>query len=102
MRDRAELPGEDAAGRLIPCLRAVAPRLPSSATDTRSASTAGSGTPTGYEDDLPPEQRRFLDENRRFFDAPLPGRTEPLGSPNGATTVGVVGVDTEYVARYRS
>ena len=37
-------------------------------------------------------------DNRRFFTEPLPGRTEPLGTPGGATGLGPVGVDTPLVA----
>lgn len=42
-----------------------------------------------------PEHR---EDNRRFFTEPLPGRTEPLGTPGGATGLGPVGVDTPLVA----
>ncbi|HEY5201966.1 MAG TPA: ferredoxin [Acidothermaceae bacterium] len=50
-----------------------------------------------YEDDLPAALAAYKDDNARFFAVPLPGRTEPLGSPGGASS-GVVGVDTELVA----
>ncbi|XVQ09790.1 indolepyruvate ferredoxin oxidoreductase subunit alpha [Spirillospora sp. CA-255316] len=33
------------------------------------------------------------DDNRRFFEEVLPGRTTPLGTPGGATAVGPVGAD---------
>ncbi len=41
-----------------------------------------------------PEHR---DDNRQFFELVLPGRAEPLGTPGGASGVGVVGVDTPLV-----
>ncbi|MFF2392831.1 ferredoxin [Nocardia sp. NPDC058114] len=53
-----------------------------------------------YEDDLPPGQEQFVTENVRFFHEPLPGRAEPLGQPGGATSVGVLGVDTVYVREF--
>ena len=53
-----------------------------------------------FEDDLPPGQGQFRAENRRFFDEPLPGRTEPLGDSGSATATGELGVDTAYVAAY--
>ncbi len=51
-----------------------------------------------YEDDLPTEFGAYLADNEEFFTQPLPGRTGPLGSPGGASRVGVVGVDTPMVA----
>ncbi|MFC6010501.1 ferredoxin [Nocardia lasii] len=54
-----------------------------------------------YEDDVPAEQQRFVVENARFFSEPLPGRTEPLGLPGGATALGPVGVDPDFVREYR-
>ncbi|GAA2446262.1 ferredoxin family protein [Actinomadura vinacea] len=33
------------------------------------------------------------DDNRRFFEEILPGRTTPLGTPGGAANVGPVGAD---------
>ncbi|MEV0334406.1 ferredoxin [Nocardia sp. NPDC050717] len=53
-----------------------------------------------YVDDMPEGQEVFVAENRRFFEETLPGRTEALGHPGGATAVGVVGVDTPFVAAY--
>jgi NAD-dependent dihydropyrimidine dehydrogenase PreA subunit len=53
-----------------------------------------------YEDDLPTELEPYKDDNARFFTEPLPGRDEPLGSPGGASRVGVSGADTELVASH--
>ncbi|GAB4583919.1 ferredoxin [Nocardia sp. IFM 10818] len=53
-----------------------------------------------FEDDVPADQEVFIRENARFFDEPLPGRDEPLGDPGGTLKVGVLGVDTPFVARY--
>jgi len=39
----------------------------------------------------------WLDDNRAFFELPLPGRPEPLGDPGGALSVGPLGVDTPLV-----
>lgn len=49
---------------------------------------------------VPEEQARFVADNRLFFEAPLPGRDEPLGAPGGSVNTGPVGVDTEFVADY--
>ncbi|RMI35706.1 ferredoxin [Nocardia stercoris] len=54
-----------------------------------------------YEDDLPPGDEQFAVENARFFTEILPGRTTPLGQPGGATSIGIVGVDTEFVRNYQ-
>ena len=51
-----------------------------------------------YEDDLPPALEPFKDDNARFFDMTLPGRSEPLGSPGGAAKLGAMEGDTELVA----
>jgi NAD-dependent dihydropyrimidine dehydrogenase PreA subunit len=40
----------------------------------------------------------FVEGEREFFDAPLPGRDAPLGAPGGAARVGVIGADTALVA----
>jgi hypothetical protein len=39
----------------------------------------------------------YTHDNARFFTEPLPGRTEPLGSPGGAAKLGPLAVDTELV-----
>lgn len=46
----------------------------------------------GRQDDDP-----HREDNRVFFEVPLPGRDAPLGSPGGAMNVGRLGVDTELV-----
>ena len=51
-----------------------------------------------YEDDLPDKWQAYAGENARFFAGPLPGRSEPLGSPGGAARLGVAGADTPLVA----
>ncbi len=43
------------------------------------------------------EHQAFIADNERFFAEPLPGRTEPIGTPGGATLLGPVGLDTELV-----
>jgi ferredoxin len=40
----------------------------------------------------------WTQDNQRFFDEPLPGRAEPIGSPGGADDFGPAGVDTEFTA----
>jgi NAD-dependent dihydropyrimidine dehydrogenase PreA subunit len=52
------------------------------------------------EDDTPPEDAQFVEENARFFTETLPDRTEPLGSPGGAAMIGPIGVDTPFVHDY--
>ena len=44
-----------------------------------------------------PEFAEFVEDNRRFFLEPLPGRDEPLGAPGGSHAVGPIGVDTDLV-----
>lgn len=44
------------------------------------------------------EDNEFIEDNRRFFTEPLPGRDESLGAPGGAHKVGPIGVDTPMVA----
>lgn len=53
-----------------------------------------------YEDDLPDELTPYLADNATFFAEPLPGRSEPLGSPGGAAKLGAIGTDTELVASH--
>jgi len=53
-----------------------------------------------YEDDLPEELTPYLADNATFFTEPLPGCSEPLGSPGGAAKLGAIGVDTELVASH--
>jgi NAD-dependent dihydropyrimidine dehydrogenase PreA subunit len=36
-----------------------------------------------------------------FFQSVLPSRDTPIGSPNGAASIGPVGVDTELVRQYQ-
>ena len=50
-----------------------------------------------YEDDLPENLVPYLDDNARFFESTLPGRSEPLGSPGGAAKLGALPGDTELV-----
>ena len=51
-----------------------------------------------WETDLPHDERWHIDDNAAFFQTVLPGRSEPLGNPGGAQSVGRVGVDTPLVA----
>ena len=53
-----------------------------------------------YQDDLPDSLQPYKEDNARFFSEPLPGRDEPLGSPGGASRLGVVGADTDLVAAH--
>lgn len=41
----------------------------------------------------------WAEDNKAFFELPLPTRQEPLGNPGGAMGVGVVGVDTPLVTQ---
>ncbi|MEZ0353712.1 indolepyruvate ferredoxin oxidoreductase subunit alpha [Mycobacterium sp. pR1184] len=43
-------------------------------------------------------QPEWIEDNAKFFNAVLPGRTEPLGSPGSASSVGTIGVDTELTS----
>jgi NAD-dependent dihydropyrimidine dehydrogenase PreA subunit len=52
------------------------------------------------DDEFPPPQRAFVEENARFFTDVLPGRAEPLDTPGGAAKVGDIGVDTPFVQRF--
>ena len=51
-------------------------------------------------DDVADIDTPFIAENARFFTEPLPGRSEPLGKPGGAATVGEIDADTPFVAQY--
>ena len=44
----------------------------------------------------------WIDDNARFFNAALPGRPEPLGSPGSASAVGTIGVDTPLTSAHQS
>lgn len=46
---------------------------------------------------IPPQQAEHQDDNARFFETVLPGRTVPLGSPGGARGVGPLEADTPLV-----
>src|SRR5215475_9519765 len=47
---------------------------------------------------VPEDQREFVADNAQFFTVALPGRSEPPGTAGGASTVGPLGVDTDFVA----
>ena len=49
---------------------------------------------------VPDDQHEFVADNARFFREPLPGREDALGSAGGASGIGRLGVDTEFVANY--
>jgi NAD-dependent dihydropyrimidine dehydrogenase PreA subunit len=51
--------------------------------------------------DITEDQTDFKEGESEFFDKPLPGRDEPLGSPGGADSVGAIGVDIELVASFK-
>lgn len=44
----------------------------------------------------------FMQDSKEFFELPLPGRSEPLGDPGGATALGDLGMDTPLVADHES
>jgi NAD-dependent dihydropyrimidine dehydrogenase PreA subunit len=46
------------------------------------------------------DQREFVDDNARFFTEPLPGLSEPVGTPGSASDLGPLGVDTPLVSGY--
>jgi NAD-dependent dihydropyrimidine dehydrogenase PreA subunit len=48
------------------------------------------------------EDKAAFDDNARFFDEPLPGRSEALGDPGGAGPLGLVGADTIFVASHHT
>lgn len=41
----------------------------------------------------------WAQDNADFFESILPGRSEPLGSPGGASSLGKIGVDTPLVTK---
>jgi hypothetical protein len=41
--------------------------------------------------------RACVEDNERFFTEPLPATSAPLGSPGGASRLGVLGKDTALV-----
>lgn len=43
------------------------------------------------------EHLAFVEDNRRFFVEPLPGRDAPLGTPGGSHKTGRIGADTPLV-----
>jgi NAD-dependent dihydropyrimidine dehydrogenase PreA subunit len=47
---------------------------------------------------VPEDKQEFAIDNARFFEEPLPGRDEPIGAPGGASALGAVGTDTEFIA----
>ncbi len=47
-----------------------------------------------------PDFEAHVDDNARFFTDVLSGRDEPVGDPGGAMTSGVIGVDTDLVAKH--
>ena len=49
---------------------------------------------------VPAGQEEFVADNARFFAAPLPGQDEALGDAGGSAATGVIGVDTELVAKW--
>ncbi len=49
-----------------------------------------------------PDFEAHVDDNARFFTDVLSGRDEPVGDPGGAMSSGVIGVDTELVAKHEA
>ena len=47
-----------------------------------------------------PGEEEFVADNARFFEAPLPGRSEAIGNAGGSAATGVIGVDTEFAAKW--
>ena len=47
---------------------------------------------------MPPQWSDYLRDNASFFEDPLPGHDEPLGSPGGAARLGPLSVDAPLVA----
>jgi len=50
-----------------------------------------------YDADVPDESAGAVDSNRAFFELVLPGQDAPLHNPGGASRVGPIEADTEYV-----
>jgi NAD-dependent dihydropyrimidine dehydrogenase PreA subunit len=50
----------------------------------------------------PDDKSAFIDDNRRFFAEPLPGRDEPIGQPGSSEMQGPIGEDTELVRDWPS
>jgi NAD-dependent dihydropyrimidine dehydrogenase PreA subunit len=46
------------------------------------------------------DHQLFIDDNKRFFTDPLPGRDDPIGQPGGSLVLGPLGTDTELVSGY--
>jgi ferredoxin len=47
---------------------------------------------------VPADLVPWRDDNAAFFDQPLPGRDDPLGSPGGAAELGKIGADGPLAA----
>jgi NAD-dependent dihydropyrimidine dehydrogenase PreA subunit len=47
---------------------------------------------------VPAELEVWRKDNEAFFETPLDGRPDPLGSPGGAASLGAIGVDTPLAA----
>ncbi len=54
----------------------------------------------GHNGSLPEDPAGFAADDARFFQQPLPDRSDAIGAPGGAAGVGRIGVDTELVAAY--
>jgi NAD-dependent dihydropyrimidine dehydrogenase PreA subunit len=50
---------------------------------------------------VPADQQDFIADNVRFFSEPLPGRSEAVGDVGGASFIGRIGIDTDFVAKYQ-
>ena len=50
----------------------------------------------------PEAEALWVEDARRFFFEPLPGRDEAIGSPGGAEDFGPTGVDTDQVAAFEA
>ena len=48
----------------------------------------------------PADMAEFVEDNRRFFTEPLPGRAEPVGTRGGSRKIGRVGADTKLVGSW--